>query len=460
MKTKYLLLVFCVYAVLKLLFLYWLPLPLSFDEAYYWDWSRHLAWGYYSKPPMVAWLIALSTHIFGNTEFGVRLPALVCNLISLIFLWLILNELLDQERLIKAIFLFAFMPILIIYSFVMTIDPPLVLFWLGATYGVIKLIKRRIPVYAILSGVFIGLGFLTKQTTFGLWIATLFFLAFLSSFDKKLKLISLICIGIIPIIFYFPNVLWNLKHHFVMLKHTESHFSRKEHSFLPFLNYLAGCTVGYTPVFLWSLFSGITYLKGIRDEISDYLYASGVVFLLMITFIAIFIKININWVLPFVLISIIFWFKRSYNESVFKMSAILGAVLSIILCLLAYFPYSFPKPLNGLVSKFVGWRKLAKEVDRYYSRAYPLVTTNRHLAGELAFYLSSHPEVYVTGEAVTSQYQIWRRVKELSGKEVFFVEQGDSAPKCLINPKLLKSFWVELGFKRVKITLWKGMVKG
>src|SRR5712691_4999231 len=45
------------------------------DEAQYWFWSRHLALGYYSKPPLVAWAIALTTGLFGDSEFAVRLSA-------------------------------------------------------------------------------------------------------------------------------------------------------------------------------------------------------------------------------------------------------------------------------------------------------------------------------------------------------------------------------------------------
>jgi 4-amino-4-deoxy-L-arabinose transferase-like glycosyltransferase len=46
--------------------------PLTFDEAYYWMWSKHLAGGYYDHPPMVAVVIRLGTMIAGDTEFGVR----------------------------------------------------------------------------------------------------------------------------------------------------------------------------------------------------------------------------------------------------------------------------------------------------------------------------------------------------------------------------------------------------
>jgi 4-amino-4-deoxy-L-arabinose transferase-like glycosyltransferase len=47
--------------------------PLTFDEAYYWMWSKHLAGGYYDHPPMVAVVIRLGTLIAGDTELGVRL---------------------------------------------------------------------------------------------------------------------------------------------------------------------------------------------------------------------------------------------------------------------------------------------------------------------------------------------------------------------------------------------------
>lgn len=45
---------------------------LAHDEAYYWVYSRQLAWGYFDHPPMVALLIKIG-YSFLNNEFGVRL---------------------------------------------------------------------------------------------------------------------------------------------------------------------------------------------------------------------------------------------------------------------------------------------------------------------------------------------------------------------------------------------------
>ena len=67
------------------------PLDLAPDEAHYWDWSRHLDWSYYSKGPLVAWLIRgscelfgpLSVELTGDLAAAVRLPAVICHAATL-----------------------------------------------------------------------------------------------------------------------------------------------------------------------------------------------------------------------------------------------------------------------------------------------------------------------------------------------------------------------------------------
>ena len=59
-------------------------LTLVEDEAHYWEWARHPDWSYYSKGPGVAWIIALSTRLFGDTEWAVRLPAAISAAIGML----------------------------------------------------------------------------------------------------------------------------------------------------------------------------------------------------------------------------------------------------------------------------------------------------------------------------------------------------------------------------------------
>jgi len=76
MHKKYFFLLFCI-LILKSAVLIWAMvhagIGLGPDEAQYWTWSQFLDWGYYSKPPGIAWEIWLSTQFMGNTELGVRL---------------------------------------------------------------------------------------------------------------------------------------------------------------------------------------------------------------------------------------------------------------------------------------------------------------------------------------------------------------------------------------------------
>jgi 4-amino-4-deoxy-L-arabinose transferase-like glycosyltransferase len=70
-----------------LLYIWLTSFDLAPDEAYYWDWARHLALGYYSKPPLVAWVIALFTGLGGDHPFFVRAGAVLFSLGSSLVLF-------------------------------------------------------------------------------------------------------------------------------------------------------------------------------------------------------------------------------------------------------------------------------------------------------------------------------------------------------------------------------------
>ena len=86
------------------------PLDLAPDEAHYWDWSRHLDWSYYSKGPLVAYLIRASQAIFGpSSRFllgsempAVRLPAVACGSLLLVSLYVLTAQIYKRESLAAA----------------------------------------------------------------------------------------------------------------------------------------------------------------------------------------------------------------------------------------------------------------------------------------------------------------------------------------------------------------------
>ncbi|HTC18195.1 MAG TPA: glycosyltransferase family 39 protein, partial [Stellaceae bacterium] len=108
------------------------------DEAQYWFWSRHLELGYYSKPPLVAWLIALTTAIFGNGEFGVRLSAPLLHALATGFVYLIGKRLYDRRVGFWAALAYASMPAVSLSAFLISTDAVLMPCWAAALYGFIR----------------------------------------------------------------------------------------------------------------------------------------------------------------------------------------------------------------------------------------------------------------------------------------------------------------------------------
>src|SRR5271169_2589342 len=73
--------------------------PLTFDEAYYWMWSKHLAGGYYDHPPMVAFIIRLGTLLAGDSGLGVRLISVLSGLVASWAVWRSATILFEDRRL-------------------------------------------------------------------------------------------------------------------------------------------------------------------------------------------------------------------------------------------------------------------------------------------------------------------------------------------------------------------------
>ena len=86
LRTMHVLLFLAVLLAVRLLILL-VPVDLIPDEAYYWDWSRKLDLCYFSKPPMIAWLIGLATAVGGTHTWVVRAPAALLNTSTLALLF-------------------------------------------------------------------------------------------------------------------------------------------------------------------------------------------------------------------------------------------------------------------------------------------------------------------------------------------------------------------------------------
>ncbi|MDR3074325.1 MAG: glycosyltransferase family 39 protein, partial [Deltaproteobacteria bacterium] len=110
-------------------------LDLVQDEAQYWDWSRHLQLSYYSKGPLIAWIIKGGTALFGDTELGVRFGAVAGSLAAQLIVYAGLAFGMNRPRLaLIALFILNTMPLFLAGGILMTTDNPLLVCWLAALF--------------------------------------------------------------------------------------------------------------------------------------------------------------------------------------------------------------------------------------------------------------------------------------------------------------------------------------
>jgi 4-amino-4-deoxy-L-arabinose transferase-like glycosyltransferase len=152
-------------------------LPLSADEAYYWLWSKRLAFGYYDHPPLIAWAIRAGTSLLGDTPLGVRFAGIVLSLPASWLVWqsaaLILK---DEKRAALAALLFNLTLMVSVEMLAATPDMPSVVFAAAFVFGLAKVQQSGDGKWWLAVGVAGGLGLLSKYSALFLGLGALVWL--------------------------------------------------------------------------------------------------------------------------------------------------------------------------------------------------------------------------------------------------------------------------------------------
>jgi 4-amino-4-deoxy-L-arabinose transferase-like glycosyltransferase len=152
--------VIAVATAFRLFYCTWLPiLP---DEAYYFQWSRHLDASYFSKGPAVAYTIAAGTGFWGNNTFGVRFFAVMLSAGTAWQIFLLARRWYDETTGLIAVLIAGVVPLYALGAIVMTIDPLSAFFWVWAANLFSRAIREDGMAIWLLTGFAVGCGFLAK----------------------------------------------------------------------------------------------------------------------------------------------------------------------------------------------------------------------------------------------------------------------------------------------------------
>ncbi|MGX6648779.1 ArnT family glycosyltransferase [Maricaulaceae bacterium MS644] len=206
--------------VLRVVAMVFDPNSLHADETQYWLWSRELDWGYFSKPPLIAWVIAATTAVFGNADWGVRLAAPFLHAATAGFLGLAAARLFDTRTGVLAAILWAVMPGVWLSSQIISTDAVLMTGWAASLYCLARLREGTSWPHALGLGLAVGWAFLAKYAAIYLLVGAA--LSVLVDAPSRRALLSVqgAAAGAVVVALLSGNLAWNAANDFATVSHT------------------------------------------------------------------------------------------------------------------------------------------------------------------------------------------------------------------------------------------------
>jgi dolichol-phosphate mannosyltransferase len=182
------------------------------EEAYYWNYSRHLDIGYLDHPPMVAWLIRVGTAAFGQSQFGVRVGAMCCGLIASVFVYRLTRNLFDEATALLALVLAQVLPFFFLSGLLMTPDAPLTAAWAASLYYLERALVAGRSEAWWRAGLALGVGALSKYSIGLLVPVTLAFMLWDHGSRRWWRRWEPYVASLLACAIFSPVILWNAQH--------------------------------------------------------------------------------------------------------------------------------------------------------------------------------------------------------------------------------------------------------
>ena len=430
------------------------PLDLSPDEAHYWDWSRHLDWSYYSKGPLVAFLIRAGCAAVGpwserhgaGLTFAVRLPAVVCGSLLLLSLYIQTVQVFRRETLALGVVALALtLPVIAAGAFLMTIDAPYTCCWGWALVLGHRAIFRASGWAWPAAGLAVGLGILAKYTMLLYLPSVGLFLLMQPDRRRLLLRPGFWVMSAVAGFCCLPILVWNLRNGWVTFRHVGGLAGEGLHWFGP-LNYVGGqaaLLLGYWFV-VWAAAMVRRNPWAETDAGARYLWwLSAPMFLVFLGFSIKDGGGELNWPVTAYLSGLVLaadWlagrlaspagWRRRLAWAALALASVVGLAGTVVMhhtdwvqpLLLRLSGPEGPAnrtPLRRFdpTCRLRGWRTLAAAVDRERVRVAfeegrppDLAASVWWVPGELGVYCAGHPQAYSIGLSAGdrhSQYDLW-----------------------------------------------------
>jgi membrane-associated phospholipid phosphatase len=443
----------------RLAFLRWGRIELSEDEAYQWLWSKHLALSYFSKPPLIAYVQWLGTHLFGDNAFGVRFFSPVCAaIVSFVALRFFARNV-GARAGFWLVAVCNVTPLLAVGSTLMTVDPLLVLFWTLAMFAGWRAVQPDGNAkHWALVGLWMGLAFLSKYTALLQWLCWAVFFAIWKPARDHLRKPGPYVALMVNAVCALPVIIWNAQHEWI----TAAHVADNAHAgkgwaltVKPVLEFFGGSIGLLHPFFFGAtLWAAIVFWRRTpREALPRLFFAMGAPLFLIYALYTLHSRVQINWIaaaiIPLFCLMVLFWDKRHaggtrHIRAWLAMAMFVGAFAITLMhdtdLVKKVSGHYLPAKWDSL-RRLRGWSEMARVVEQEREkfeassgRPAFIIAGHYGTSGVLSFYMpdaktnvTSKPLVYYRTRArPNTQFYFWPGYAGLRrGENAIYVQEKD-----------------------------------
>ena len=387
------------------------------DEAQYWFWAQYPAWGYYSKPPLVPWLIALTTAAFGDSEAAVRLSAPLLHAVAAGFIYGIGARLYDRRTGFWAALAYATFPGVSLSAFIISTDAALLPCWAAALYAFVR--AREEPGggrWWAVAGIAAGLGLLAKFAMAYWLISALGFVAFVPQERRHLR--PLLAATGLAVAIYLPNLWWNWSNGFVSYLHVRDNAHLAGSLIHPghFLEFFGSQFGVIGPLFFAALIAIVARPANLAAPPARLLAAFSLPTLGLMLGESFLSRAEPNWAAPAYVSGIalaVAWALaggwRRWLQAAVALNIAAAVALFGVTGALAAAGIAVPAKYDPL-HRLRGWRQLGDRVSALLAEhpGLTLLADDRELLAALIYYVHPHPLSAVEWNPVPGITDQWR----------------------------------------------------
>ena len=423
---------------------------LSPQEAYYWQYARHLDLSYFDHPPLAAWTIRATTSLFGDGERAVRLAAALHAALFALFFFLAGRRLFGGRAALLALLAALVTPIFAMGQSIITPDAPLLSGWVAALYFTVRALDEERGPWLLAAGAAVGWAVLGKYTGWLLAPQILLVLLLDARGRRLLRGPWPYLAVLVAVALFSPVVVWNARHHWASFRFQLNDRGAAMAAFSAdrLARFLGLQALAITPLlFLVLVAALVAAARRWREPAFRICAIFSLPALAIFTAVSPFMWVKGNWPAPAwpaaLLAAGALALERWRGRGVRALGAAalgVAAACTAYLHLVMFVPW-LPFPAQDDV--VTGWKELAARVQVERARiAGPsfVLGCGYKPASELAYYLPDRPETYAQNamHEVGLQYDYWRGGRELVGREGLLVLDRREWRNCLRRDELCR----------------------